>query len=374
VPATAQYVGAHAAIFLDDSAPAGGFTATDIAQVGQQFDTDLYPIDHLAFGAESDIDSNGVVIILLTRKVNALVNKTECQTSFVTGFFFGADLSAATRAAYNNGEVFYGMVPDPAGLVSCPYTVSQVRRLITVTFIHEFQHMISFNQHVLVRGGDTEVLWLNEALSHLAEELGGLHYDSLADTTTASHFFIGDFYNAGQYLKDPTALAVITETSPGELAQRGAEWMFVRYLVDRFGPLTPSRLVNTSQLGSANVYQVTGVAFATLLGRWALAAYVSDLPGYTAPSDLTYASWHFRAQFASLHAQDPTDFTSAWPLVPTPVSPSAAAVTGTLRSGSPKYLLVTLPAGSGAYTLTLTASGTGFPSLAGVQFAVARLP
>ena len=33
--------------------------------------------------------------------------------------------------------------------------------------------MISFNQHVLVRDGDAEDTWLNEGLSHYAEELGG---------------------------------------------------------------------------------------------------------------------------------------------------------------------------------------------------------
>ena len=52
VPATASYVGAHAAIFVDDSAPAGGLSGADIAQIGAQFDSDLYLIDVGAFGAE----------------------------------------------------------------------------------------------------------------------------------------------------------------------------------------------------------------------------------------------------------------------------------------------------------------------------------
>ena len=113
----------------------------------------LVPSIVAAFGAESDIDSNGVVLILLTPKVNALVTRPDCQTSYVTGFFFGADIDPSFRAQYNNGEVFYGMVPDSLGSVSCAYSPNLVRQLITVTFIHEFQHMISFNQHVLLRGG-----------------------------------------------------------------------------------------------------------------------------------------------------------------------------------------------------------------------------
>jgi hypothetical protein len=373
VSATAWYVGSHAAVFLDDSAPAGGFTPTDLQQVGQQFDTDLYPVDHAAFGAESDIDSNGVVIILLTPKVNALVGRPECSTSFVTGFFFGADIDPTFRSSYNNGEVFYGFVPDPLGTVSCVYSAPLVRRTISVTFIHEFQHMISFNQHALVRNGTTEVLWLNEALSHLAEELGGRHFDSLGIDTTASRFYIGNFYNASQYLTDPGSAALVTDVAPGDLAQRGGAWLFVRYLMDRFGAQTPRSLVNSSLRGAANVAQATGTAFATLLGRWALAVYASDLAGFTPPAELRYDSWHFRSTFASLHAQSPTDFPRAFPLVPLAATAGAVSTTGTLTSGSGSYVLVTQPSAAGSFTVTLRPSGTAFPAGASPQLAVVRL-
>jgi hypothetical protein len=373
VAATAQYVGQHAAIYVDNSVPSGGFTPTDISQIGQQFDTDLYPVDHGAFGAESDIDSNGVVIILLTPKVNALVARPACQTSFVTGFFFGADIDPTFRSQYNNGEVFYGFVPDPAGSVACAYSVAQVRHAIVVTFIHEFQHMISYNQHVLVRGGGTEILWLNESLSHLAEELGGRHFDSLGMDTTASYFYIGDLYNANQYLMNPSAQAMVTDSPPGDLPQRGGGWLFVRYLTDRFGAQTARGLVNTASQGAANVAQVTGTAFASLLGRWALAVYTSDLPGFTAPAELRYENWHFRSTFASLHSQLPTDFPRTFPLVPAAATSGAVSVSGTLRSGSGSYLLVTQTSGAGAFTLTLRASPTSFPSGASPQLAIVRL-
>ena len=374
VIATARVVGTHAAIFLDDSAPAGGFTDQDLQALGRQFDSELYPIDRGSFGAESDVDGNGVVVILLTPKVNALVGRSECITSFVTGYFLGADLAPEVRLLYNNGEVFYGLVPDPAGVASCPATAEQVRRLIPVTFIHEFQHMISFNQHVLVRNGDTEVLWLNEALSHLAEELGGRYYDSLHVTATASQFYIGNLYNAYQYLIDPAASAMVTEEPPGELAERGAEWLFVRYLMDRFGSRVPQSLVNTSAHGAANVAAATGTSFATLVGQWALATYASDLPGFTAPAELRYQSWRFRTTFASLNVEAPSDFAVPFPLVPASAAGGAVAVTGRLKSGSGAYLLVTQQSGGAAFSLTLTPSGGGgFASNVGAQIAVLRL-
>jgi hypothetical protein len=374
VVATARWVGTHAAIFVDDSAPAGGFTGSNLQQMGQQFDAELYPINRQNFGAESDIDNNGVVIILLTPKVNALIGRPQCSDSFITGFFYGADLMPGYSTQYNNGEVFYGFVPDPSGLVSCAYSVNLVRRLIPVTFIHEFQHMISFNQHTLVRGGGAEVLWLNEALSHLAEELGGQYYDSLGIDTTASRFYIGNLYNAFKYLRDPLASAVVTTTGPGELAERGAVWLFVRYLVDRFGAQTSRDLVNTSSLGAANVAAVTGTPFATLLGHWALAIYASDQPGFTAPAELRYASWHFRTTFADLNAQSPSDFDRVFPLVPYSGTGGAVSVTGTLRSGSGAFVVATQAPDGRSFELDFRpATGGTFPTAAGAQVAVVRL-
>ncbi len=373
VLATAKVVGAHAALYLDDTLPAGGFTVSDLQQLAAQFDSDLYGIDHTAFGAESDVDSNGVVIILLTPKVNALVSKAACTTSFVTGFFYGADLEPSVRAQYNAGEVFYGFVPDPAGTVACAYSVAAVRRMVAVTFIHEFQHMISFNQHALVRNGDTEVLWLNEALSHLAEELGGRHYDSLGIDSTASQFKIGDLYNAYQFLANPSGVAMVTDVGPGDLAQRGGAWLFVRYLVDRFGAGIPHALVNTAALGGANIAAATATGFPTLLGRWALAVYTSDLPGFTPPAELRYETWQFRTTFASLNSQYSTDFPSPFPLAPVAATGSTVSLAGTLRSGSASYAVVTQQANAAGFALAFRPGGASFPAAAGAQLAVVRL-
>ncbi len=166
---------------------------------------------------------------------------------------------------------------------------------------------------------------------------------------------------------------MVTDSAPGDLPQRGGEWLFVRYLTDRFGPTTPHGLVNTALQGAANVASVTGTAFGTLLGRWALAVYVSDLPGFAAPADLQYTQWHFRTTFLSLHNQRPSDFPLAFPLVPATASPGAVAISGTLRSGSGSYLIVAQTAGAAAFTVSLKPASGSFPSGAGPQLAVVRL-
>jgi hypothetical protein len=374
VLATAQTVGQHAAIFLDDSVPAGGFSAGDITTLSQQFDQVLFPIDTARFGPPSDIDSNGVVIVLLTKRINALVTRPACDTSFITGFFFGGDIAPGFATQYNNGEIFYGMVPDPAGTVSCAYSTSFVSRILPVTFIHEFQHMISFNQHVLRRGGDTETLWLNEAMSHLAEELAGLHYDSLSDNTTASRFYIGDLFNAYLYLSDPASIAIVTETAPGSLEQRGGAWLFLRYLVDRFGANLSRALDQTVEVGALNVQAATGQPFETLLGRWALAVYLTDAPGFTPPPDLQYALWNFRTTYLSLHSQDPADFPLAYPLVPRTGLGGSVSVSGNLNAGSGAYLSLNQLANGPEFDLFFRGAGGGaLPALGGAQVAVARI-
>ncbi len=375
VPATARFVGTHAAIFLDDSVPSGGFATSDLADLGTQFDRDLYQVAVDHFGAESDIDNNGVVIVLLSKQINALVARPQCNTSFITGFFFGADLAPQFAAQYNNGEIFYGMVPDPGGTASCAYSVSFVKRIIPVTFIHEFQHMINFNQKVLVRGGAGEILWLNEALSHLAEELGGLYYDSLGMDTTASRFLIGNFFNAFDYLRAPGGAPLVTDASPGSLESRGAGWLFVRWLVDQYGPATSRSLVQTPQSGALAAQAAAGgTPFATLVARWSLAVYLSDLPGFTAPPELRYTTWRFRSTFAALNQQDPNNFTRPFPLVPDTGRGASTSVSGTVSSGSGGYALVLQASGGGAFDLFFRRSSTVLlPAQGAPQVAVVRI-
>ena len=374
VTATAQYVGAHAAIYVDNSAPTGGFSASDLQAVGDQFDQVLYPIDTDRFGAESDIDANGVVIVLLTPKINALVGKPDCNDSFIAGYFFGGDIAPGFASQYNNGEVFYGMVPDPNGQVTCSYSTDFVKRIIPVTFIHEFQHMISFNQHVLLRGGNDETLWLNEGLSHLAEELGGLHYDSLNDVTTANRFFLGNLFNAYLYLDDPAAAAVITENPPGELEQRGGAWLLVRYIVDQYGEQVTRALEQSSLTGVPVIEQATGAPFETIMGRWGLALYVSDLPSFTAPAVLKFDTWHFRTSFGVLHTSFPSDFPKVFPLVPDEGVGAHAVSTGSIGAGTGSYLLVSQAANGTGFSLGFrTGSGSAQPAADGPQLAVARI-
>jgi hypothetical protein len=349
VNATAKTVSGHAAIFLDNAAPAGGLTQAGLDSLGALFDSRLYALDTTAFGRESDIDGNTVVIVLMTNVVNRLVTQQQCTTQgFIAGFFFGADIDPffATDPRVNHGEVFYSIVADPNGTLSCAHSPSQLQRIVPVTFVHEFQHMISYNQHVLVRGGDPQDLWLDEGMSHFAEELGGRSFLP-ADQTSFSNYVIGNLLNAYRYLDSSSTRFFVFSSGIGTLSERGGVWLFVRYITDQFRADTTfaataaftRTLVQTPLLGGAAVENATGTPFATLAERWVLANYVSDLPGFNAPSELQYTSWSFRVTYASLNAQSPSNFPKAFPLTPPSSSGSAVSQSGTLRAGSGVYAL-----------------------------------
>ena len=355
ITATAKVVTAHLALYVDNQAPPG-LVQADLDSLGVLFETRLYALDTTAFGRESDIDGNGVVMVLMTPAVNQLVDAATCLSSgFIAGFFYGLDLDPNSKfdSRSNQGEVFYSMVADSAGTLSCAHSTASVKNQVPVTFIHEFQHMISYNQHVLVRHGQAEVLWLNEGLSHFAEELGGRSF-----TPTDSFYVRGDLYNAYQYLNAPQTHTLVGVLGIGGLAERGGYWLFVRYLVDQFGAGLTHNLETTTLTGAANVATQTGQPFDQTVSRWALAQWVSGLPGVTVPPELQYTSWDFRSTFDSLSIAIPSRFPLAYPLVPLTAAGPLVSVSDQLHAGSGDYVRALQGPGAGGFTL-LFGDGTG---------------
>src|ERR1700752_3782354 len=139
VNAKAKAISARVAIFVDDLAPAGGLDSAALDSVARLFDDRLYAIDTAAFGRESDINQDSVVMVLMTNTVNKLVTPTECNESgFVAGFFFGFDLDPhfTSNPNSNKGEIFYSIVADPTGTLSCSHSAAEVQAFVPVTFIH----------------------------------------------------------------------------------------------------------------------------------------------------------------------------------------------------------------------------------------------
>lgn len=389
VTATAKSVSGHVAIYVDNAAPAGGLTQTDLDSLASLFNARLYAIDTTAFGRESDIDGNSAVIVLMTNVVNKLVTRQQCrQEGFIAGFFFGADIDPLFKndPRVNHGEVFYSIVADPDSTLSCPHSVNGLRQLVPVTFIHEFQHMISYNQHVLVRSAAPQVTWLDEGMSHFAEELGGRSFLPGNDTMF-SNFAIGDIRNAYQFLDSSAFHFLAFSSGIGSLAERGAAWLMVRYFADQFAAdtsftsvaaLTRS-LEQSTQQGGAALAAVSGTPFATIAERWILANYVSDLPGFTAPPELRYRSWSFRVTYANLNAQcpmfpPPCTFPKPFPLTPPLTAGKDVFLSGTLHAGSGSYAIAAQASSSPGFALLFSGpGGAALPSILVPRLNVIRL-
>ncbi len=368
VQATVRYVGAHSAVYIDNTVPQNDpLTQADFDNLGTTFDTYHYPIDTTAFGRESDIDANGVVEILMTDAVNALT--PDCTTGRVVGYFFGGDL--LNNANSNRGEVFYTLVPT-LSTPTCPAIPRQTAvDNLKPTLIHEFQHMISFNQHALIRGGSGEEVWLNEALSHFAEELGGRQIPSLqcAPTFTScrSQYTSSDIFNAYDFLKDTEReFMIFPSSASGTLAQRGAVWMFLRWTLDQFaadtilGTDVTRALVQTQLTGATNLTTVTGGSLSTMIPQWLMAAYLddgTDLP-VESTGRLRYKSWGLRAIWTD--PRNASSFPAGFPLAPDVIGGTYTRA-GTLKAGSGRHFVIVQAAQGAALDLQVLKNSAGDP-------------
>ena len=389
--AVAQYVGNKIAIYISQNAPAPGLTAGDITALGNTFDQDLYPIDTNAFGDASDLDANQRVIVLMSPKINAITPASTCTTlGFVAGFFYGLDLTTQTHS--NNGEIFYTLVPDAAGSFSCPHSVATVKFITLPTFIHEFQHMISWNQHIILRGGDQEDTWLNEGMSHIAEELGSLYYENKFPPPTgrtdpaqlfpdsSQGFITGDLNNSYSYLENPKSTSVTLFASSGSLEERGAAWLFLRWLADQKGATIFGKLEKTAMTGIANVEAQSGEQFPSLFADFSMAIYSDSLPGLpraSAPARNRFVSRNLRLIYnriftTSQGGSDPLP--RPFPVLSRAV-PIGSKTTSSLMGGAMEYWQVVMPSSGSEMRLHFAKQGGGsFPAGYNAQLTILRCP
>ncbi len=370
VTATARVVGEQGVVWVDNATTPGAdaLTSADLQQLSALFDDYVFAIDTTAFGLPSDIDGNQRVDILITEQVNKLT--TDCSAGRVVGYFFGGDL-LATYPGTNQREVFFAFAPRPAS-GNCPaVTRTTALRSLPPVLIHEMQHMISFNQRVLRRGRADEVAWLNEGLSHFAEDLGQLLIPDARCPASAScfaEFASGNLHNAYSFMSNPEATYLVAGEDDGPtLEGRGAAWLFVRWLADHFssdtlrGTELTRALINGSATGALNVATATGVPFATLVGEWLSSLWVDGLTGVPTSGRLGYETWNFRTTFA---ANSPGTFPKAFPLEPTVASHGVLSASGTLRGGTGRFTLVGIPTGGAPVEVHLVGGGGSAPTAA----------
>jgi hypothetical protein len=392
VSARVAAISSTAIVLADVGNPAGGFTDAEYAEFATTFDTLVGPLDVANFGAPSDVDGNGKTIIFFTKEVNRLTPQSGLSGGgFIGGFFFERDLFPVTStpdlqgcAASNFAEIYYSLVPDSAGTINGnKHTKAEVQKSTPGTLAHEFQHLINAGRRLYVNNADDfEDTWLNEGLSHIAEEL--LYYRvsgnaprqniGIAQITksnagiTAYNDYQGD--NTGRYesfLGKPNATSVYAGND--ELETRGATWNLLRYLADHRGTAdadTWKLLVNAKTKGQPNIAGVFGANYMTQIRDWATSVFADDLQGQT---DVRFSqpSWNFRDIFPQLSNGAGVKL-AKYPLAVLPLA-DATPVNVSVNAGGAAYIRFRVPAGS---AVSVDWSSSGLPVSPLMQFTVVR--
>jgi hypothetical protein len=371
----------RAVVVVDSANPTTTITPAEYRSFGITFDTLVHPLLTETFGDLQDVDKNGRSIIFYTRGVNELT--AQGSSSYVGGFFWAGDLFAKTGdngcANSNYGEIFYMLAPDPTGAVNSNTRPDDLIRRTTVGVLgHEFQHLINASRRLYVNRSSTfEETWLNEGLSHVAEELLFFRASGLAPRQNLtepglrgsprawnafSTYQASNYARLAEYLRNTASQSV--QGDAARLETRGAAWAFLRYAADRRNGDDRKLwfdLVNSRLRGHENLRDVLGSDPMRLIQDWTTALYTDDaVPGI--PAQYTTSSWHHRSVMTTL-----TNTHGVYPLAITPFAGGRAALS--VAGGSAAYLRFGVAANGQA---SLTTGSGGGPALERVHLTIVR--
>jgi hypothetical protein len=376
-----------AIVVADTANPTGGFTNAEYASFATTFDTLVRPLDVQNFGEPSDVDRNGKTIIFFTKEVNKLTPRG--SSGFIGGFFYERDLFPTQDkdglqgcASSNFAEMYYEIVPDPTAKYGDARSKQSVLDLTPATLAHEFQHLINAGRRIYVNDAeDFEQVWLNEGLSHIAEELLYFRVAKLGPrqnintaivgassaSVTAFNNYIGD--NIGRFeifIGMPNATSVYAGND--ELETRGATWHMLRYLADHRGSSDNDvwmQLVNSKTTGHRNLANVFGADYMNQIRDWATSLLSDDVAAVTDARFLE-PSWNMRSIFPSLvnSANQPL---GRYPLKIIPIS-DAAGGNVSIQAGGAAYFRFGVSSGNAS----IDWSSAGLPVTPLMKFTIVR--
>ncbi|WP_286316497.1 cell wall-binding repeat-containing protein [Romboutsia ilealis] len=163
-------------------------------RIGQEFDNNIYPLMTKKFGEESDVDNNDKINIV----IYDIKDYCESTNVFTQGYFNPIDLYDDEDS--NKGEVLY-IDTYPTMDVTDFYGNQGIENLYPV-IVHEFQHMINFNESSIKGNKGSVDTWINEGLSMAAEQvytnkprMDRINYYNLSNSITNGHSLLyWDYY------------------------------------------------------------------------------------------------------------------------------------------------------------------------------------
>lgn len=289
VTADLRATGTHVLVYADVNQPTGSFAQSDYDDFAALFDASIFPIDTTAFAPATDVDGNGKVIVVFTPQVNQLTpDGTAASGGAITGFFHPPDLAGGFfPSVSNDGEILYLIVPDPNGETGNVFEKSRVDSVVPPVAAHELEHVLSYGYRFITLGNGTDFglvqdRWLEEGMAHMAEDLNDIDF--------------GNVQRVNRYLADPGNVSL---KGDDVVEQRGAIFLFLRYLGDRFGDAVYGDIVKTVCRGETCVELATGESFDRLVEDFLAALYLSDR-GISADPKFNFTSFDIQQDFDAL--------------------------------------------------------------------------
>lgn len=274
--------GDHCLIYLDVDDWNPDFLKTTVAESVQLFDKTIYPKARELFGNHLDVDRNGKFTILFTHLLGQLSGGKVSLGGFVRGADFYRDVEPPLS---NRCDMLYLNTNIKPG--------SNLRTLLA----HEYTHAITFSEHVFghyladSKCGDDEA-WLSEAIAHLAENLIGKGYSNLdhrvSTYLTAPERYrlvVPDYYRAGLWRCHGC---------------RGATYLFLRWIVDRYGEGVLKELSQSNLAGIENIETATQTPFDELFRNWCISTLLAGLESKSTTFDYATLNLHSRLESRQL--------------------------------------------------------------------------
>jgi hypothetical protein len=402
ITARAVYIGTKGIIYEDVLAPLAGQMDDKFVQLGQEFDTSMYPSDSTYFGdpliTDPDTDHDQHLNMVFTPVI----------PSTLAGFVISCDFfpRTATNQVSNFGENFYALVPTVAG-TGFPSNFpdqnpDQWLRTMRPVIVHEVKHIASFGAHLENPAATSfEESWLEEGMAMAAEEVwardrvyaGAAWKANMIYNATlycdvrptfpecaGAPFVMFDHYSRlYDVLNMPGATSLFGRVADNDFSFYATSWSFIRYSADRYATSEVSFLrgiTNATVTGIANIAQQSGADPTQILGNWSLALYLDENSAMAGNADVNFPSWNTRDIFGGMYSDfSPRGlFTNPYPLVPqaVPVGDFTVDNVSGVHGGSFfPYDLTGLTAAT--RTIGLSAGTSGGPAPALLRLVIARI-
>jgi hypothetical protein len=263
---------------------AQGFDNCDLQTIADIVDLNIVVNLRAQLGNESDLNGDGAIIVLITPVLNS-ISLTAADDNYwhsVVESYADPevdlnDYDPELNPGSDEAEIIYMAAPDPSGYFNYlnpvgvdAYTSVTLSGLIA----RNLASLISYNFKVLQYSGSKETQWLDQALGAIAADLtgfGATYFDDVWDYLDAPHL-AGLTVGESSAGKDGGTSDDGTNTLTASL---GAQYLFMRWLVDNYGESVLADIVQTDALGATAVETATGEEFADLVMEWQLALLTS---------------------------------------------------------------------------------------------------